>query len=572
MAVMNLNKRLKSILLKGGVLDEECLGEALIKAEDEGQSLTEVLIEGDHLTEADVIAALSDETHLPPINVDKIQTDDKLITLLPQNLANYYGVIPVSRVANVLTLAVSNPFDILQLDDVQIVTGCEIRPVICTDYGVKKAIPEIYNRGQKAVSELLDNMVDSDVEMKEGETEDEDDIGAESEDAAPVVKLVNLIIVDAIRKKASDIHIEPGDRTLLVRYRIDGVLRAAMSPPKKMQSAIASRIKIIAGLDIAEKRRPQDGKFQIRLDGRKIDFRTSILPVIHGEKVVMRILDSSNLTLSLDTLGFETKALRDIRESTKKPYGMLLVTGPTGSGKSTTLYSCITEVLCVEDNIVTVEDPVEYELDGINQVQINIKRGLTFAGALRSILRQDPDTILIGEIRDLETIEIAVKAALTGHLVFSTLHTNDAPSTITRIVDMGIEPFLAASSILCVCAQRLAKKLCDDCKKPVVETPPVERLLQMGFANEDLEGVNLEFYEPNGCNRCAKGYKGRFALVETMPLNDELRRLIIKGGTALDIKDLALQQKMLSLRRVGLLNALRGRTSLSEVNRVTMGD
>ncbi len=572
MPVMNLNKRLKAILLKGGVLDEECLGEALTKAEDEEKSLTEVLIEGEHLTEEDVIAAVSEETHLPPINVDKIQTDDNLITLLPQNLANYYGVIPVSKVANVLTLAVSNPFDILQLDDVQIVTGCEIRPVICTDYGVKKAIPEIYNRGQKAVSELLDNMVETDVEMKEGETEAEDDISAESEDAAPVVKLVNLIIVDAIRKKASDIHIEPGDRTLLVRYRIDGMLREAMSPPKKMQSAIASRIKIIAGLDIAEKRRPQDGKFQIRLDGRKIDFRTSILPVIHGEKVVMRILDSSNLSLSLDLLGFEAKALMDIRESTKKPYGMLLVTGPTGSGKSTTLYSCITEVLCVEDNIVTVEDPVEYELEGINQVQINIKRGLTFAGALRSILRQDPDTILIGEIRDLETIEIAVKAALTGHLVFSTLHTNDAPSTITRIVDMGIEPFLAASSILCVCAQRLAKQLCDDCKKPVVETPPVERLIQMGFANEDLEGVNLEFYEPNGCNRCAKGYKGRFALVETMPLNDDLRRMIIKGGTALDIKELALQQKMLSLRRVGLLNALRGRTSLSEVNRVTMGD
>ncbi len=570
---MNFNKRLKSILLKGGLLNEERLGEALAKAEDGERSLTEVLIEDGHLTEEDIITAMSEETHLPPIAVEKVQPDDTLSTLLPQNLASYYGVIPVSKVGNVLTLAVSNPFDILQLDDIQIITGCEIRPVICTDYGVKKAIPEVYNRGQRAVDELLDNMNESDVEVREGEkSEEAEDISNNAEDAAPVVKLVNLIVVDAIRKKASDIHIEPMAKKVLVRYRIDGALREAMTPPKSMQSAISSRIKIIAGLDIAEKRRPQDGKFQIRLDGRKIDFRVSVLPIIHGEKVVLRILDSSNLSLSLDTLGFEEKALADIRTATMQPYGMLLVTGPTGSGKSTTLYSCITEVLSVEDNIVTVEDPVEYELEGIHQVQINVKRGLTFAGALRSILRQDPDTILIGEIRDLETIEIAVKAALTGHLVFSTLHTNDAPSTITRVVDMGIEPFLVASSVLCVCAQRLAKKLCEECRKPVVETPPIEQLLQMGFAEQDLEGVNIEFYDSNGCNRCARGYKGRFAILETMPLNDDLRRVIIKGGTALDIKDTALTQNMLTLRRVGLLNALRGRTSLQEVNRVTMGE
>ena len=574
MAVLNFDKRLKTILLKAGALSEDSLGEAISKSQDSELSLAGVLIEDEHLAEEDIVAALSEETHLPPIDVHKVQPDDALTSLLPQNLAKYYAVIPVSKVGNVLTLAVSNPFDILQLDDLQIITGCEIRPVLCTDYSVKQAIPEVYNRGQKEVEALLDNMTDPDVEMREHSEEDSDvdDISASGDDAAPVVKLVNLIIVDAIRKKASDIHVEPMARKVVVRYRTDGALCEVMTPPKSMQSAIASRIKIISGLDIAEKRRPQDGKFQIRLDGRKIDFRVSILPLIHGEKVVMRILDSSNLTLSLDTLGFEEKALGDIRTATKQPYGMALVTGPTGSGKSTTLYSCITEVLCVEDNIVTVEDPVEYELEGINQVQINVKRGLTFAGALRSILRQDPDTILIGEIRDLETIEIAVKAALTGHLVFSTLHTNDAPTTITRIVDMGIEPFLAASSVLCICAQRLAKKICDDCKKTVVEVPPKDRLLEMGFAEEDLEGVDPVFYEAAGCKRCTRGVKGRFALLETMPLNDDLRRVIIKGGTALDIKYMAVAQNMQTLRRVGLLNALRGKTSLQEVNRVTMGD
>ena len=571
MAVLKFDKRLKSILTKRGIVAEDNIGEAFAKVESGDKSLTEVLLDDKLVTEEALLDALSQETHLPPINAFKIQSDEYLAEVLPENLASYYGVIPVSKVGNLITLAVSNPFDILQLDDIQIVTGCTIRPVLSTDVAIRKAIPEVYNRGQQMVQDFLENMVDGDVEVKES-SKDLDDLDIRNEsDQAPVVKLVNVIIFQGIQSGASDIHIEPMDKHVRVRYRVDGAMREAISPPKRMQNSIVSRIKIISGLDIAEKRKPQDGKFQIRVDSRKIDFRVSILPIIHGEKVVLRILDSSNLSLSLDELGFETKALTDIRTAISQPYGMLLVTGPTGSGKSTTLYSSITEVLSVEDNIVTVEDPVEYQLEGVNQVQVNVKRGLTFSAALRSILRQDPDTVLIGEIRDQETIEIAVKAALTGHLVFSTLHTNDASSTITRMVDMGVDPFLVASSVVCVAAQRLGKKLCVDCKTPLDVKPPAEHLLSLGFKESELDDLVLD--QPVGCPRCdGKGYKGRFAILETLPLNDALRRVIIKGGSALEIKAEALTQDMLTLRRCGLMNVMRGRTSLEEVLRVTMGD
>ncbi len=572
MAVLKFDKRIKAILTKNGVLSESVVGDALTKAEGGEKSLTQVLLEDKLISEEQLLGVLSQETHLPPINVFKVLSDEALSTLLPENLASYYGVIPVSKVGNVITLAVSNPFDILQLDDIQIVTGCSIRPVLSTDVSIRKAIPEVYNRGQQMVKDLLDNMSDEQVEVKEA-PKDLDEIGDISTESnqAPVVKLVNLIIFQGIQQKASDIHIEPMEKQLRVRYRVDGTLHEAISPPKKMQNALVSRIKIISGLDIAEKRKPQDGKFQIKIDNRKIDFRVSVLPIIHGEKVVMRILDSSNLTLNLESLGFEEKALKDIREAIAQPYGMLLVTGPTGSGKSTTLYSCIREVLTPDDNIVTVEDPVEYQLEGVNQVQVSVKRGLTFAAALRSILRQDPDTVLIGEIRDQETVEIAVKAALTGHLVFSTLHTNDAPSTITRMVDMGVDPFLVASSVYCVAAQRLGKKLCEECRKPLDFKPPKDHLLRLGFLEEEIDGLVL--YGPGGCPRCDnKGYKGRFAILETMPLNDDIRRIIIRGGSALEIKAEAQKQGMMNLRRAGLMNVMRARTSLEEVLKSTVGD
>lgn len=571
MPVQKFDKRLRSILGRRGFVSDEVLTQCLERAEGSDSTLTETLLQEGATTEEDLLTILSEETHLPPINVHNIRPDESLIALLPENLANYYRVIPVSKIGNTLTLAVSNPFDILQLDDIQIITGCDIRPVLSTDVSIGKTIPEIYNRGQQMVQDLLDTIDEPDVEIKEKEAEVDDikNLSAAS-GQAPVVKLVNLIVFQGIQKKASDIHIEPMEKIVRVRYRLDGVLQESINPPKKMQNAVVSRIKIMAGLDIAEKRKPQDGKFQLKIDGRGIDFRVSTLPLIHGEKVVLRILDSQNLCFNLDGLGFEQKALDDIRDAISQPYGMLLVTGPTGSGKSTTLYSAIRQVLRVEDNIVTVEDPVEYQLEGVNQVQVNVKQGLTFASALRSILRQDPDTVLLGEIRDQETVEIAVKAALTGHLVFSTLHTNDAPSTITRMIDMGVDPFLVASSVACIAAQRLSRKLCEECRKPMERPPRTEYLRQIGFREEDMD--NLELWEPVGCPRCEKGYKGRFALLETMPVTNELQRVVVDGGSAIDIKRVALGQDMVTLRRCGILNALRGKTSLEEILRVTVAD
>ncbi len=573
MSVVKFDKRLKSILLKRGKVPEDALNDCLRQAEASGGTLTQFLLEKNAIKEVDLLTTLSEETNIPPIDVVKLTPDEGLTQLLPENLANYYGVIPIAKVGNLMTLAVSNPFDILKLDDIQIVTGCDIRPVLSTDVSIKKAIPEIYNRGEKMVQELIDDMKTPEMELKENQ-EDVKQVNADDADdadAAPVVKLVNLIIVQGIKSKASDIHIEPFEKVLRVRYRYDGVLHEAISPPKKMANTISSRLKIMAGLDIAEKRKPQDGKFQMKIDGRQIDFRVSSLPTVYGEKVVMRILDSSNLTLKLESLGFEPKALQDVQTAILQPYGMFLVTGPTGSGKSTTLYSAIREVMTPEENIVTVEDPVEYQLDGVNQVQVSVKRGLTFATALRAILRQDPDTVLIGEIRDTETAEIAVKAALTGHLVLSTLHTNDAPSTVTRMVDMGVDPFLVASSTNCVAAQRLGRKLCQECKKKSEVIPPKEGLLKLGFKEEDFD-QELVLYEPGGCPRCEKGYKGRFAILETMPVSEPIKRVIVDGGSALDIRKHALDAGMITLRRAGLLNVLKGKSSLEEVLRATVGD
>ena len=568
------DKRLGNILSRRNMVSEADLDNYMEEAESESCSLTQVLLEGDQVSESDLLEVLSEETRFPAVDVFKVRPEKGVVDLLPENLASYYGVVPVSRVANVLTLAVSNPFDILQLDDIRIVTACEIRPVLSTEPAIRKAIPEIYNRGQQMVDDLLDDMNEDEMEVRENAIDDSRaaDLGllAEESGQAPVVKLVNLIIVQGIKKKASDIHIEPLDNDVRVRYRVDGVLHESLRPPKRMQNALVSRIKIMCGLDIAERRQPQDGKFQITMEGRKIDFRVSTLPLGTGEKVVMRILDSSSLSLGLVDLGFEEKSLRDIYEAIARPYGMILVTGPTGSGKSTTLYSAIREVMNVADNIVTVEDPIEYQLEGVNQVQVNIKQGLTFAASLRSILRQDPDTILIGEIRDQETVEIAVKAALTGHLVFSTLHTNDAPSSITRVVDMGVDPFLAASALVCVCAQRLARSLCEECSRPMEVVPPAEHLESLGFTGEETGQLGL--LEAVGCQRCAQGYKGRFALLETMPITNGLQRVIIDGGSAMDIEAKAIEDGMLSLRRCAVLNALKGRTSLEEILRVTVGD
>ena len=565
------DKRLKGILTKAGLVEGKKVDAALEEATSQEKPLSQVLVEQELVTERDLIGSIAMEMNIPPIDLAKTDVTTETLESLAQDLAEYYGVVPVARIGNILTVAVADPFDVLKLDDVALVTGCQLMPVVSTQATIMHAIDRFYRSNEQEMEELLDDMVDPELELTSGQTEEEEDtfdITAESGDS-PVVKLVNMVIYRAIKDKVSDIHVEAYEKKIVVRYRQDGILYEALTPPKKMQNAIISRIKIMSDLDIAERRRPQDGKFQLKVDGRQVDFRVSVLPVIHGEKVVLRILDSSNLTLNLDSLGFEEKALTDFRSAIEAPYGMILVTGPTGSGKSTTLYSAVKEIMSVEDNIVTVEDPVEYQLEGINQVPVNVKRGLTFAAALRSILRQDPDKIMIGEIRDLETVQIAIKAALTGHLVLSTLHTNDAPSTITRMVDMGVDPFMIATSVLLVSAQRLCRGLCEECREEV-EIPP-ERLLAMGFTEEEVESKPT-FYKAKGCQRCVGGYKGRFALLETLPMSEEVRKVVIAGKSAVEIKSLGLEEGMITLRRCGLLNAMRGRTSLEEVMRVTMAD
>jgi type IV pilus assembly protein PilB len=569
--VVSFNKRLVRILGDSGTLTEEQIAAATKKCEETKSSLARVVVDEGLIEERDLLGLVAQRLKFPPIDLRNVTPEARVLESIPQDLASYYGVYPVSRIGNVLTLAVSNPFDVVKLDDIRIVTGCDLRLVISLENVVKDAIERGYNAGEQEMADLLDGIVDPDLELKEGEEEEKDTLSLTDVEAgdSPAVKLVNMIIYQAVKERASDIHIEPQEKSIRVRYRNDGKMRETFTPPRKMLNSIVSRIKIMSSLDIAEKRRPQDGKFQIRMEGRQVDFRVSILPLVHGEKVVLRILDAGNLALKLDTLGFEQQALSDFREAVESPYGMILVTGPTGSGKSTTLYSAVKEVMTDSDNFVTVEDPVEYQLAGVNQVQVNPKAGLTFAGALRSILRQDPDVVMIGEIRDSETIEIAVKAALTGHLVLSTLHTNDAPSTITRMVDMGVDPFMVASSTLLVSAQRLCRKLCPHCKK-AFHAPP-ERLKHIGFTEEEVAN-DVELFEPVGCPRCSNGYAGRFALLETLPMSDEIKRIIVDGGSAVDIKEEALKQGMITLRRCAILNAIRGKTSVEEVLRVTLSD
>ena len=568
-------QRIRKVLVKHGVLDEAKADEAAALAEKENKSYADTLLEHDMIDEMGYLSAISLETNIPPVDVEKSANDEDALQIINQELATYYCVLPLSKIGNVLTLAVGNPFDILKLDDVRTLTNCDLRPVVSSERSIRKAIYKAYNRDALQMEQVLDdlseNTSDSSVELKKEQEEETIDLSAISDESgeSPVIKLVNMLIAQALKMGASDIHLEPYEKRVSVRYRADGVLKEQLAPPKSMVNSIISRIKIMSNLDIAEKRVPQDGKFQVRFEGRQVDFRVSILPTIHGEKAVLRILDSTSLNIGIDKLGFEPVAEKAFRQALSASYGMLLVTGPTGSGKSTTLYASLREVLNPEENVCTVEDPVEYQLEGVIQVPVNVKRGLTFAVALRSLLRQDPDTIMIGEIRDFETADIAVKAAVTGHLVFSTLHTNDAASAITRLVDMGIDPFMVASSTILVAAQRLCRKLCERCKQPMDKLPAEEDRGSIGFKPED----DVKLWKPNGCAQCSNGYRGRFAILEALEVDDDIKRMIIERRSSVDIKKFALQKKnMLTLRRCALLNAMRGRTSLEEVLRMTMSD
>lgn len=563
-------KKLRTILEKAGKLDP-AQGESLLaESQLEKRPFTEILVKKGVITESDLMALIARSANIPPIDLGKLQVNKEVLEAVPEDVARDYCIFPVDRIGAIITVAVANPFDVLKLDDIRIITGCQLRPVVSTAEEIEKALTKAYRGEAESVGQILDSFNDEDLQLNEAEVDEEStDLSSLSDEASPVVKLVNKVILDACNQGASDIHFEPFEKKMLVRYRKDGSMFEAMTLPKRMQNNVTSRIKIMAKLDIAEKQRPQDGKFQMKIGNKAIDFRVSILPVIWGEKTVFRILDSSNLALDIGQLGFEPRSMEDYMWACAQPYGMILVTGPTGSGKSTTLYSAVRHIANPEINLVTVEDPVEYTLEGINQVPVNPKRGLTFAGALRSILRQDPDVVLLGEIRDAETLEIAVKAALTGHLVLSTLHTNDAPSTITRMVDMGMDPFMVASSAILICAQRLARRLCPHCKKRAEHNP--EALRTIGFTEAEI-AQPMELFEPVGCPRCNNGYRGRFAILETMRMTEQVRRMVVDRAHIADIKAQALSEGMLTLRRCGLLNAMRGKTSLQEVESSTMAD
>jgi type IV pilus assembly protein PilB len=565
-----LAKKLRVTLEKSGRLDGPTADSLLAEAQAQKRPFTEVLVKKGIATELELVAAIAKAANVPPIDLSKLTVNKEVLESVPEATAREYGIFPVDRIGSILTIAVANPFDVLKLDDIRIVTGCQLRLVVSTAEEIERTRSKGYQKETESVDGILGSFDGADVELKESDVEEEGaDLTALSDEGSPIVKLVNKIILDACNSGASDIHIEPFEKRVLVRYRKDGAMSEAMTLPKRMQNNITSRIKIMSKLDIAEKRKPQDGKFQMKIGNKAVDFRVSILPVVWGEKTVFRILDSSNLALDIKSLGFEPKCLEDYLWACAQPYGMILVTGPTGSGKSTTLYSAVKHIAAPDINLVTVEDPVEYQLEGINQVPVNPKAGLTFSGALRSILRQDPDVVLLGEIRDQETLEIAVKAALTGHQVLSTLHTNDAPSTITRMIDMGMDPFMVASSTLLICAQRLGRKLCTNCRKRV--EMPKDVLLRLGFTEQDLQQP-MELYEPVGCPRCNAGYKGRFALLETMRMSEEIKRMVVERAHIADIKKQALKEGMLTLRRCGLLNASRGKTSLQEVEATTMAD
>jgi type IV pilus assembly protein PilB len=584
--VAGFNRKVASLMESNSLVETPDLVELHKRSSQENKSLAALLVSEEFIGETDLLGLIAEDCGLPPIDLGKITVDMDELTelnhgheLIKEEDAKRFALLPVALLGQHLTLAVSNPYDVLTLDDIKLATSKNILPVVSSDRAIQNTIENAYHGKQKALESFVDQLGDDDDELyveekrRDDEGDDEGDLLAEGGEGSPAVKLVNRIILEAIQKKASDIHIEPFEKRVRIRLRIDGVLSEVMNPPKKLEKGLVSRIKIMTDtMNIAEHGKPQDGRFQVKVAGSAIDFRVSSLPLVHGEKICMRLLNKDNLAGSLESLGFEPGVLDILKRSIAAPYGMFLVTGPTGSGKSTTLYSALQAVMTIEDNVNTVEDPVEYEVEGLNQCHVNPKRGLTFANALRALLRQDPDTIMIGEIRDLETIEIAIKAALTGHLVLSTLHTNDAPSTINRIIDMGVEPLMVASSVLAVSAQRLARRLCNACKAKMTpeEMPPRDHLLQIGFREGELEG--LELYKAVGCSLCNKGYKGRFAMVECLDMTNDIRQIIINGGSNIDIRNAGINNGMVTLRRAGLMNASRGMTSIDEVLRVSVVD
>ncbi|MBN1916322.1 MAG: type IV-A pilus assembly ATPase PilB [Verrucomicrobia bacterium] len=571
MAAVSLKDRLLQILVDGELVTEDQLSHALSIQKDQGGRLSEILAEQGYISETELMVTLSEHLGIPPINLSKIKIPESISSLISKQLARFYQVVPVSRMGNTLTVAMADPLNVFALDDLKMMTGMEIQPVISNPRDVADKLQEMYTPTAGLETLLTEQAAEQEVEIaKEGEEEIDVDSLLESSGDTSIIKIVNVILVQAIQESASDIHIEPFDKETKVRYRIDGVLYERTAPPKHMHAALVSRIKIMANLDIAERRLPQDGRFRIKLMGRDVDFRVSVLPTAFGEKVVMRILDKSALTLDISQLGFAEDALARFRSAISAPYGMVLVTGPTGSGKTTTLYSALNEINKPDVNIITVEDPIEYQLHGINQVQTNSEIEFTFAAGLRSILRQDPDIVMVGEIRDHETADIAVKAALTGHLVFSTLHTNDAAGAMTRLVDMGVEPFLISSSVLLVQAQRLVRRVCKHCRQEVEIDPDVLRRAQVHWTEGETPPT---FWAGKGCSKCSgSGYAGRCSVMEVLRVNETIRSLVIKQANAGQIKAAALADGMWTMRMDAIHKAEQGITTLEEVLRVTAPD
>ncbi len=596
--------KIGDMLREQGLITDDQLRKALELQKSSGGRLGYHLVQMGFVAEEQVTACLSRQFGVPSVNLANYGIDREVIKLIPMEVAKKYLVMPISRVGMTLTVAMSDPSNVFAIDDIKFMTGYNIEAVVAAEAGVIEAIKKNYG-GSTALEAVerrevvdgkdyalsddelssdfaemdsdasvvdvddFDKLVTGAVDNVEVVEEEYDEKAIEDVDA-PIVKLVNGILIKAIKMGVSDIHIEPYEKSFRVRYRLDGVLRKAMGLPLKIRNAIISRIKIMAKLDIAERRLPQDGRIKLKFGKKRdMDFRVSVLPTLFGEKVVMRLLDKSNLQLDMTKLGFEERALADFQEALHKPFGMVLVTGPTGSGKTTTLYSALHQLNQIGENIMTAEDPVEFNLAGINQVQMHEEIGLNFAAALRSFLRQDPDIIMVGEIRDYETAEIGVKAALTGHLVLSTLHTNDAPGTINRLLNMGIEPFLVSSAVILILAQRLLRRICSGCKAPIEVNP--QALIELGFKPEEAETMTV--YHGKGCSICSNtGYKGRVALYEVMPISERIRDLVLQGASTSEIKAAAIEGGMYTLRRSGLEKVREGLTTIEEVVRVTFAD
>jgi type IV pilus assembly protein PilB len=563
-AALSIDK-LGDILVRDGLITADQLKRALAEQRGSGMRLGYTLVKLGFIEETEITKMLARQYRMPAVDLSRFEVDPKILKLISPDIAAKYTVLPLKREGRTLTIAIADPNNVAAIEDIKFITRCDIFPVIAGEYTLRNAIDRYYQQSDAQLQSLLKSVEDAesgDLELLE-EQMDEEVKASELAEDAPVVKLINGLLTDAVKRGASDIHIEPFEHEMRVRYRVDGALQEVMRPPVKMRAALTSRVKIMAQLNIAERRVPQDGRIKLKMGARVIDFRVSTLPVLFGEKIVLRILDKGNLTFDLTTFGFEPKAQADLMKAILNPYGMVLVTGPTGSGKTTTLYSALSKINTIEVNIMTAEDPVEYNLMGINQVLVRNEVGMTFAAALRAFLRQDPNIIMVGEIRDLETGSIAIKAALTGHLVLSTLHTNDAPSTVTRMIDMGIEPFNVASAVNLIVAQRLVRRICAECKQ------------EHEYSDEEMHAFGITrdqgpFFKGPGCDTCnGTGYRGRQGLYEVMALSSNLRRQILKGASTEELREAAVSEGMLTLRMDGMVKVKRGVTTLEEVVKET---